>query len=247
MTVFHMESMVSQTVEILGKIESAVDVENIHVINKTAQVFTISNGNGNFKINVKRNDTLVFSSVQHKTKVVVVDDDIILKKTVTIVLEEQINLLKEVFVGKILTGNLVSDIDNTEGDPPINFYDVGIPGYTGKIATQSERRLNEATTGGGIIPLNPILNAISGRTKMLKKQVALEAKDELLFSMKARLSEVFFKLNPLEESLIMDFFYFCQEDENFMLACKNQSDLKILQFLENKYNQYLNNLKLKKD
>ena len=137
----------------------------------------------------------------------VIDEDIVLKKIVTVVLEEQINQLKEVIVGKILTGDLLSDIDNTEGDPPINFYDVGIPGYTGKTATQSERRLNEATTGGGFIPLNPILNAISGRTKMLKQQVALEAKDELLFSIKARLSEVFFELNPLEESLIMDFFY----------------------------------------
>ena len=247
MTVFQVESMVSQTVDIVGKIESAVNIENIHVINKTAKVFTISNGNGNFKISVKLNDTVVFSSVQHKTKVLVIDEDIVLNKIVTVVLEEQINQLKEVIVGKILTGDLLSDIDNTEGDPPINFYDVGIPGYTGKIATQSERRLNEATTGGGFIPLNPILNAISGRTKMLKQQVALEAQDELLFSIKARLSKVFFELNPLDEHLIMDFFYFCQEDENFTRTCKNQSDLKILQFLENKYNQYINNLKLKND
>ena len=233
MAVFQVESMVSQTVEIYGKIESNDDVENIHIINKTARVFTISNQAGNFKISAKINDTLVFSSVQHKTKVLIIDGDLVLNKTVTVVLDEQVNQLKEVIVGKVLTGNLLLDIDNTEGNPPINFYDVGIPGYTGKIATQSERRLNEATTGGGIIPLNPILNAISGRTKMLKQQVALEAKDELLFSIKVRLSEVFFELNPLEESLIMDFFYFCQEDENFMNACKNQSDLKILQFLGN--------------
>ena len=231
MAVFQVESMVSQTVEIYGKIESNDDVENIHIINKTARVFTISNQAGNFKISAKINDTLVFSSVQHKTKVLIIDGDLVLNKTVTVVLDEQVNQLKEVIVGKVLTGNLLLDIDNTEGNPPINFYDVGIPGYTGKTATQSERRLNEATTGGGIIPLNPILNAISGRTKMLKQQVALEAKDELLFSIKARLSEVFFELNPLEESLIMDFFYFCQEDENFMNACKNQSDLKILNFL----------------
>ena len=243
MVVFQVESMVSQTVDILGKIESAGDVENIHVINKTAKVFTISNGSGNFKISVKLNDTLVFSSVQNKTKVLVVNEDIVLKRTVKVVLEEQINQLEEVIVGRILTGNLLSDIDNTEGNPPINFYDVGIPGYTGKIATQSERRLNEATTGGGIIPLNPILNAISGRTKMLKQQVALEAKDELLFSIKARLSKVFFDLNPLEEPLIMDFFYFCQEDENFMASCKNQSDFKILQFMEVKHKQYITNLK----
>ena len=184
MAVFQVESMVSQTVEIYGKIESNDDVENIHIINKTARVFTISNQAGNFKISAKINDTLVFSSVQHQTKILVIDENILINKRVNVFLEEHINELDEVFVGKFLTGDLLSDINNSEGEPPINFYDVGIPGYTGKIATQSERRLNEATTGGGIIPLNPILNAISGRTKMLKQQVALEAKDELLFSIK---------------------------------------------------------------
>lgn len=245
--VIKFQSVVSQTVEINGKIESKLDVENIHVINKTAKVFTITNKLGEFKINIKLKDTLVFSSIQHQTKAIVVNEEILLYKEILVVLEEYINQLDEVVVGKVLTGDLFSDVDKVEGNPPINFYDVGIPGYTGKIATQSERRLNEATTGGGFIPLNPILNAISGRTKMLKKQVALEAKVELLFSIKARLSEEFFTSNPLDKDLIMDFFYFCSDDKDFMVFCSKQTDFKILLFLKMKYNQYLDNLKLNKD
>lgn len=240
----------AQTIEISGKVESHSDTENIHVINKTAQVFTVTNSKGEFTISVSLNDSLMFTSVQHKNKNIVIDDTILSTKRVIVKLEEFINQLDAVTVGKILTGNLYSDIKNTEGDPPINFYDVGIPGYTGKIATQSERRLSEAgefkpkmllgLLGGGV-PLNPIINGISGRTKMLKNRVKIEEKESLMLSIKSRLSKDFLASNPLEEDLIMDFFYFCSDDVNFIKYCKNESDFKILIFLRMKYKQYQEN------
>jgi len=237
----------SQSVTVKGKVDSQVDVENIHVINKTAQVFTITNRNGEFEITVSLNDVIVFSSIQQKSKSIIVDKNMILFKALRVTLEEQINELDEVIVGKILTGNLLLDVQNVEGDAPINFFDVGIPGYTGKIATQSERRLYEATTGGGIIPLNPILNAISGRTKQLKTQVKLEENEALMLSIKGRLANDFFASNPLAEDLKMDFFFFCADDENFMKHCKNQTDFSVLIFLRMKYRQYLENLETTKD
>ncbi|GAA4886320.1 hypothetical protein GCM10023311_06610 [Flaviramulus aquimarinus] len=175
----------------------------------------------------------------------------VLDKVIYVEMEEQINELDEVIVGKVLTGNLKSDIKNTEGDPPINFFDVGIPGYQGKPATQSERRLHEAGEFKpkmllglltGSIPLNPILNGISGRTKTLKKRVEIETKETLILSIKSRLSKDFLASNPLEDYLVADFFYFCADDENFMKHCKNQSDFKILIFLRMKYRQYKDNL-----
>lgn len=232
----------SQSVTVKGKVDSHVDVENIHVINKTAQIFTITKSNGEFEITASLNDIIEFSSIQLKSKTVIVDKNVILFKALRVTLEEQINELDEVIVGKILTGNLLLDVQNVEGDAPINFFDVGIPGYTGKIATQSERRLNEATTGGGILPLNPILNAISGRTKQLKNQVKLEENEALMLSIKGRLAKDFFASNPLDEDLKMDFFYFSADDENFMKHCKNQTDFNILIFLRMKYRQYIENL-----
>ena len=244
---FPFQTIFSQTVEIIGKIESNLDVENINVINKTGKVYTITDKTGNFKIKVSLNDTLQFSSVQYKPYSVIVDDKLMVDKFLIVPLEEKVNQLDEVFVGKVLTGDLLSDINNVKDDPPINFYDVGIPGYTGRIATQSERRLNEATTGSGLIPLNPIINAITGRTKMLKARIEIEEKESLMQSIKARLSKDFLMSNPLDEDLVMDFFYFCADDENFIKYCKNQTDFKILIFLRMKYKQYLENLKTDKD
>ncbi|WP_246040968.1 carboxypeptidase-like regulatory domain-containing protein [Flavivirga rizhaonensis] len=248
--------MSSQSIKILGKIKSESGIENIHVINKTSQVFTITNEIGEFVINVALNDSLVFSSIQHKLKKIVISKEHISNKTILVKLDEQINELDEVIVGKVLTGNLLKDIANVEGDPPINFFDVGIPGYTGRIATQSERRLSEAgefkpemllgLLGGGV-PLNPILNGISGRTKMLKNRVNIETKEALMNTVKARLSKDFFASNPLNEDLRIDFFYFCADDENFVKYCKKKTDFEILIFLRHKYKQYMKNLEVEKD
>ena len=213
----------------------------MHVINRTSQSFTITNKNGEFRIQVKLNDTLSFSSIQHKPKQVVISEDILISKKIFLVLEEHINELDEVIVGKVLTGDLLFDVVNTDGEAPINFYDVGIPGFKGKPATQSERRLHEATTGGGIVPLNPILNAISGRTKLLKAHIKIEEKDALMRSIKARLSNEFFASNPLEEGLKIDYLYFCMDDENFLKRCKNKTDFEVLIFLKIKYTQYVEN------
>ena len=253
---FVLQGIYSQTFNIKGKVDSAVEVENIHVINKTAQVFTITNNKGEFEISANLNDVIVFSSIQQKSKSIVVDKNMILFKAMRVVLEEHITELDEVIVGKVLTGNLFSDINNVEGDAPINFFDVGIPGYTGKPATQSERRLSEAgefkpkmllgLLGGGL-PLNPILNGISGRTKMLKERVNLEAREELMQSIKGRLANDFFISNPLEEDLKMDFFYFCADDENFIKYCENQTDFNVLVFLRMKYKQYMENRNLSAD
>lgn len=245
----------SQSIEILGRIESHTNIENIHVINKTAQVYTITDIKGHFNITAKLNDTLTFSSIQHKLKEVIISKDIIANQAVFVILNEQINELDEVVVGKVLSGDLLADIVNVDGNAPINFYDVGIPGYTGKPATQSERRLAQAgefkpemllgiVLGGG--SLDPIINGISGRTKMLKKRVAIEDKETLMQSIKGRLSKDFFASNPMEDELKIDFFYFCADDENFIKHCKNQTDFKILIFLRTKYKQYMINHSTKK-
>jgi len=246
----------SQNVEISGKVKSKIDVENIHVINKTAKFFTVTNVNGEFTIAARLNDTLMFTSIQHKTKSMVINEAIISNTTCIVVLEELINELDQVTVGKILTGYLLLDVKNVEGNPPINFYDVGIPGYTGKIATQSERRLSEAgefkpimllgLLGGGM-PLNPVINGISGRTKMLKNRVEMERKADLLHAIKTNLSADFFSIYELDDNLKNDFFYFCEEDPTFEARCRNKSDIEVFEYLKEKYFQYKKNLNSKKE
>lgn len=239
---FSFQAIFSQTIEITGKVTASSDVENIHVINKTAQVFTTTNAFGGFKISAKLNDTLQFSSIQHKLKEVIVDVGILIQKEIDVQLEDLIYSLDEVVVGRMLSGDLLQDVGNVEGKP-ITALQLGIPSYQGKLKTQSERKLNEATTGGGFIPLFPIINAITGRTKQLKNQIKLERKDDLLYDVRKRVEAILFLDDTLPETLRNDFFYFCSEDNNFVNRCKAKSDLEILEYLKGKLVQYKSNSK----
>ena len=151
--------------------------------------------------------------------------------------------------------DLEFDVQNSDVEKPIDFYDVGIPGYTGKPKTQSERRLHEADAGkmipyvglGVSVNFHKLMNAISGRTKMLKERVRLEDNEVLIYRIKAELSEEFFKTHPLNENLIIEFFYFCSEDKDFESRCKGKSGIEIYQFLEEKYILFKANINLFSD
>jgi len=129
---------------------------------------------------------------------------------------------------------LLTDVNNSDAKRELNFYDFGIPGYTGPQKTQSERRLYEAQTGGGFIPLNPILNWISGRTKKLKTQIKREELELAIAEAKAKFSKLLFKDDTFSEEMRDEYFYFCGDDEAFKMIFDMGSDIKTLQFLQSK-------------
>lgn len=229
-----------------GTVEGKEGVEGIHVVNKSRKQYATTNVSGEFSIQVKEKDTLVISAVQYKLQTLIISETNIKNKSLKIIVESYVNQLDEVVVGKVFTGDLYSDIAVLDVKPNINFYDVGIPGYTGKKKTTNEKLLEEAGDFkakqllgllGGSLPLNPILNAISGRTKRLKKRVALDANEALMYKIINTHAKSFFSQNPLDETLKMDFFYFCSEDETFTERCKNNG-IEVLGYLKEKYIAY---------
>lgn len=228
----------SQSTEIRGKVNANSDIDRIHVINKTANRFTITNDNGEFLILGSVNDTILISAIQYKPIEVLVTAQIIQSKFMSIQLSDKITELDEVIVGKVLTGDLSSDIENSDAKADLNFYDLGIPGYTGKQKTQSERRLHEATTGAGLVPLNPILNWLSGRTKKLKEQIGRERLDDAMKDAMSSCSEMLFNIDNLEPTKRVEFFYYVTDDPNFLPLSKTNNDLKMLAFLEEKLESF---------
>ena len=238
---FIISTVHAQKVELSGLIDGDDDVEGVHILNKTSLTNATSDVKGAFTISAKVNDTIIFTAIQYKTLFRVVTDSDIALKSLQVKLEVFVNELDEVYLARSLSGNLTDDVLTSTAKPKINFYDVGIPGYKGKQKTQSERRLFEATTGGGIIPLNPIINAITGRTKRIKAQIKSENDDALLSRLKNDLSEDFFENNTLDEKHHVDFFYFVQEDPLFRQKC-GASNLEALMFFKLKLEQYNQNL-----
>lgn len=231
----------SQNKELKGVIIANDDLEGIHVLNKTSKVNATTNALGVFNILAKIQDTILFSSVQYEKKIIVISQSDFERELFTVSMKDRVNELDEVIVGKVLTGNLESDIDNSEAKRDINFYDLGIPGYTGKPLTIRERALFDADHGtiftGSGINVHKLLNKVSGRTKKLKKNLDIERRSNLLKTVREQLTETFFSVNTLDEKHRVDFFYFCVEDTDFLKRC-GDSEIESLQFLGEKLTDY---------
>jgi hypothetical protein len=232
----------AQNIELSGQIISNGELEGIHVINKTSYRYTTTNQNGRFSIEAKLSDSLYFSSIQYLPKIIVVSANQIKSKSITVTLSESINALDEVMIGTILTGDLDSDISNSDAERPIDFYDLGIPGYTGPRMNLAERRLFEADAGPLIIGLglnfSKLLNMMSGRTKMLKKHVALDQNKQGVQRLKDIIGTLFFKTHQLEINRRTEFYYFCADAPDFKDRCLGRSEVEVLEYMEEKLEKF---------
>ena len=202
---------------ITGKIISSdVAVEKVNVLNVTTGQTTISNEFGLFRISAKTNDALVFTAVNLETKRKVIQQDDLLSEQILIKMSQSMTPLETV---------------NVNENSSINAENLGIIPHGQKKYTPAERRYHEATTGSGLVPLNPILNAISGRTTMLKKEIKIEKKERLLRQLDGWFKEDYYVSTlKVPADFIKGFHYFLIEDIDFVRALKAKNKT-LTQFL----------------
>tara|TARA_Y100001935_G_scaffold243139_1_gene234250 strand:- start:899 stop:1675 length:777 start_codon:yes stop_codon:yes gene_type:complete len=155
--------------------DDSYSIEGVHVLNITSNYNTITDSEGNFKINANLNDEIIFSAIQFKRKKIIINDDLINSISIKVFLEEFVNELDEVIVNSSgLSGNLSSDLLNTGVIDQLNFDDVGIPGFKGirmesiPTNTQLISEILLAPLSGGI-NIDRMYKWFSGYYKNLKK------------------------------------------------------------------------------
>ncbi|MGB5497725.1 MAG: hypothetical protein WBM77_02215 [Maribacter sp.] len=212
------------------------DVAATHVLNITSDKASITDLNGFFSITAKLNDTLVFSAIQFKRKTMVVTNSVIESKLLYVPLEDAITELDEVIVMPYnLTGDMTLDLDRMVIEPIVTASTLGLPNAYVIPPTKAERELNEATTGGGILPLNPILNGISGRTKMLKNRIARNEKYERTLRVRAFYADSMYRKEfKIPEDNIANFMYFCEVDPAFQTVVDTHDRFGIWEFMRKK-------------
>jgi len=233
----------AQSFELHGKISAKAELEGIYVLNTTSKKFTTTTNEGRFELMVSPGDELLVGSMQYEPISLTVNAQMSAAEFLELILEDRVNALDEVVVGKILTGDLWSDIENSDAKRDINFYDVGIPGYVGPQKTQSQRKLFQADEGdfvqvyatlfgpGVSVNLHKILNRISGRTKELKSRVQHEAQNLCMTRAKTDFSAILFGDYEIEESLKFEFFLYVSEDPKFPELCQSNNSMAMFEFL----------------
>ncbi len=211
-------------------------ITDVHVMNLSADRATITNDQGYFTLEARPGDTLLFSAVQFRRKSLVVSQTMLQSLQIRVPLEEFVNELEEVVLRPYnLSGDISRDLGQMPGGNVVVASTLGLPNAYVKPATQAERKLYEATSGGGILPLNPILNGISGRTRYLKKVL----ENEKVYARTNRVREfysdsLFVRDLGIPLSKIDDFMYYCEVDPMFSGLVDSADRLKIWEFLKSK-------------
>ena len=225
---------------ISGKVINSGEKEWIHVFNKTYNKYTITDEEGAFQISVRINDTLVFSAIQFELKEVVISKTIINNMLLSVLLKEQVNELDAVYIRPNLSGDLLTDSKHIKTKSVITAKTLGLPNSHVIPPTQAERKLYTAThTGGGIIPVETIINAISGRTKKLKNLVKLERKTVVENTVYEGFNQIMLDDFKIPEDKLFDFLYYASADALFTQIVKTKSNIIIYDFIKAKSKTYL--------
>jgi hypothetical protein len=213
------------------------NVGGVTIINLVNEKTAISDGKGEFFILAKAEDLLVFSSVnlEYYRRIIEVED--LKSEVLTIKMTAKITELKEVIINK---------------HPEINAVSLGISPKGIIHRTQMERKLYTAGDFkpihllgllGGSLQVDPILNAINGRTAMLKKSIEFEKKERLLTQIGALFDDEYYtKKLKIPANYIKGFQYYCIEKEDFItyLRSKNKTEIQFLMVpLAEKYNKII--------
>jgi len=204
-------------------------IDGVTIVNLVNEKSTASDSNGDFYILAKAYDLLVFSSVNLEYCRKIIEERDLKSAVLIIKLTPKTTELKEVIINKHPEINAVS----------LGISPKGIKHYTPverKLATASSMKLNP----GG---LDPLLNAISGRTAMLKKELEVEKKEHLLTVFGSIFEDNYFtKTLKIPSDYIKGFQYYCVEDKIFseVLKSKNKTEIEFsIVPLAVKYNEII--------
>jgi hypothetical protein len=210
-----------------GKISfDSVSVEGVNVINLTTDSATSSDKEGLFLLFAKEGDVLVFSAVNLVTLRRQVNKQDLSSLVVQISMTSESIDLREVVIDE---------------RAQISAENLGVIAYGQKKYSPAERKLYTASSG----LLDPALNWITGRKAMLKKEVAVEYKEQMLVKLDYLfLPEYYSETLKIPQAYIRGFQYYCVEDID-LVGSLNARNKTLSQFLiiilAKKYNKIIAN------
>lgn len=201
-----------------GKVTSdSDDLEGIYVINRNTEATVATARGGYFTISAQPNDTLIFSAAQIEAVKVIVKESDFGEDLLFVPVKAMIHELDPVVLTEYR--NITSE--------SLGLVPIGQKQYTPserKLATASAWKMNP-------MGLDPVINAITGRTAMLEKAAETAKKEDLMekisyiYSEEDIISE--FKI-PLE--YVRGFIFYVIENRHFVAALKAKN-LTMAKFL----------------
>jgi len=226
---------------VTGKVESEsskTSLQNVHVLNLSKVVGTITDEEGVFEINASVNDTLYFSYIGYKPLKIIVTNDLIKYEDndLTFNLTELALALEEVIITPYrLTGYLEIDVKNAPINSSPRYRIIGLPnlGYEGGRRTRS----GISKVLGAIFNPADFLNSLFKRNPKKMAKLRLMREDEqikILLSTKFD-REVLVQLLGIPKIDINEILRNCSFSDTFI---KEANDLQIMEAINECYDEY---------
>lgn len=234
-------------------VADSLDGSAVHIINTTQQTGTVNSSTGTFVIDVKENDTLLFSSVQFVKEEHIISKVDLQKGFLEIKLTEDVNELAAVNLSDTkLTGNLQTDISNIEivKDLPfaIDFSAIKNKRFKADINDPLAKpdhlamRQNEISTGAGSVNilggLSLLADVIGIKSKSRKPAFRVPSKPASKQVRELFDNDFFISSLGIKEERIDDFIFYLEDVkiDSELLEKKNQ--LALIDFLFTESEKY---------
>lgn len=191
---------------VLGQIKAdSTTIENINIVNLRTKNSTATSKKGEFRMLLRVGDVLVLSSVYLETRRKIISEDDLKVEILQIKMNLKMNPLQEVIINE---------------NSAINAENLGIVTYDQKKYTPAERKLYTARSG----LLDPLINKMSGRTGMLKKEVLVERNEKLLLKFDGLYEDNYYiEVLKIPKEYIKGFQYYLIEDAEFAKALEDKN------------------------
>ena len=226
---------------VTGKVESEsskTSLQNVHVLNLSKVVGTITDEQGIFEINASVNDTLYFSYIGYKPLKIIVTNDLIKYEDndLTFNLTELALALEEVVITPYrLTGYLEIDVKNAPINSSPRYRIIGLPnlGYEGGRRTRS----GISKVLGAIFNPADFLNSLFKRNPKKMAKLRLIREDEEIKSLLSTKfdREVLVQLLGIPKIDINEILRNCSFSDTFI---KEANDLQIMEAINECYDEY---------
>lgn len=198
-------------------------VYNVYVINKTTAEEVKTDAAGNFNLMAAAGDMLVVYSDKTKVRQFLVSEKSFTEKPFSVYVELKEYELEEVVVEK----------------KAVTSESLGLVPKGYKEYTPAERRLNAATGR----PFDALINAITGRTKMLKKALETENKEFMIATLNGLFTTAEIKNFSIPEDYVNGFLFYIVEDDEFADAVKSNNEELMKFLMHGLAEKYVSNIK----
>lgn len=234
----NLAAQLDERVFVAGEVIVPLDgeVSQIEIINQNSKEGTVTNQYGQFGLSVKEGDRLRFEAIQYQNFTVIIDENIVKNKKLTIKINDEINTLDEVIIRPYdLEGNIEVDakkvktsyFEAPDSKTVINEYEGDQP-YV-RSQTISENYTNDERFIRNGLNIANIFREILSSKEVVEDHKLPKNVDVMVRKM---YKDSFFKENlNVEEKNINQFIFFVEDEGLTKNMLSKGNELDLIEFL----------------